>query len=512
MEYTYNGILFKDVDISSSYSNVGAKLKPHGITNINNNEDLSKYSLLDSIFINWNKAVIPDINSDSNKEIFSTSDLFIYLTNLTSKIKELEKKLNDYNDSKLYKINLNLSYLTYTGDSFIYAYTTNEAPTKITLNTNTYFSRPTSITVENCSYNYDSSSGIISLYKPTNDVNIFANGIAIQYDINYENIENENIELSNKPELNKITYLTKEGDINIGIKIKNNYKIDDQTLSISGCENDLIVSNETSASLKLWHATNNISLPKLKIYKLYNVNKGELTNCSMTNGNVKVYDQTTTYNITFNVDEGYELKTDNITVNNATKVSLSGNTLKINNIIGDVTITATATIIKEQIEYILFGLDRYNTGDDLQPNADTFTKIINNTYKVDSPTDDEAVEMDKLVTTDKIVNYLDDTASNRYYHNLLVKLKNISTSKDSPSKKDVRFNHPNHNNYNHYILIPESYEITKITGINSDSDVKNDFIKQSQTVTYDNIIYNIYKYTNNSRLRGFEKNISIYKK
>lgn len=592
MKYTYNGITFNDVDISSSYSNVGAKIKHHGIETISNLEDLSDYFIMDSVFINWNQAeLMSTTDKSSYTHLYCTSDLLKYIQDLTNKVYTLEDKLSQYEDSKLYNISLSAPNLTYTfsdGLQTISKNTTEDNPKKIIFTpTNlSYFSVPTSVSVKNASYEYsyttskltndmlgmisimnnlsegtttsepittvgtttttigtthgvtsgvtNSSSGttpdttttttsgtisdttttakdtqytegaissILSIWNPTDTVVITANAIPIQFSIDFTGItSNPNVTL-NANGVSSITYLTSLSDAQeITVTSKNNYKIDNVTFT--NCSVSTTTNTDTSKGYKLYKGVGNVT-SSISIYRDFTVSGQTLSHCTLSTTTIKVpyQKESSEYTISLAPQSGYTLSLSDITVTGATKKSYASSQLIVTNVTGNISITATAQQIVTSQKYLFVGINRDES--DYKPTETLFDKIIKNTYKVGSTSDDELIQtLSGIVYDNRVVeDYTTLDANKFYYHNVLIEVN--SDSMTIENKLNVRYGVMDE--YVGFVAIPKGYSIKVKNGL--DIDVVETSVYG--TFTYNSVSYNIYKLI--GAATAFQRNIYLTK-
>lgn len=511
-KYTYNGITFNKVDLST-YSNIGAKIKNHGINEdgILDNKDLSDFFVVDSIFIDWNGAYIPSVLSKNTYTYINcTSDLLNYIISLCNKINDLSDKLDDYELNKNYSIVINTEYLnySYSGDLQINISSTEGNPKIITFTPYSYFNLPSSLNISGCSYYYN--NGILKLYNPINNIIIEGNGIAKNYNINF-NTYNNNVQYI--CDNTSLTYLS--SNVELTINSLNDYKINN--IEIVGCKYNKILNNEYSYKYTLSNATSDITINP-KIYKNYNIN-GNIENCTINTNNLKIFynEETLNNEISITPNSGYILTLDDITIEGASKIKYENNILTINNVTNNIILSGTAK--KEQIlnKYIFIGIDIYNDDNTYKyiPTSDTLYKIINNEYlsNINNTTfNDEYIEMLKFYTFINNLLILPDDISklsnpSYLYSNILFDVTNINETINISSKKLVINWGLLKNNIDYpYIAIPDEYNVNMFDDLNSNKIINNII----NTFSYDNINYNVYK-LNMTNINAIQANITISK-
>lgn len=486
MKYTYNGITFDNIDINT-YSNVGAKLKHHSLTTINDNDNLLPYSVVDALFINWNGANIKNTIGTINK-INNTPDLIKYLIELHDKIKYLENMLNDINNNKTYPISFELTNLSNNGDTYVSKNATKEIPNKLNIIPNQYYNLPTSIEVIGCEYVYFKTTGEVHLFNVSTDtekVIIRASAIIKTFIINYDNLNNINITLSsNKP--TSITYeITEDNPKTFTITAKNKYYIEGLSTNINNCNYSFNLNDTNKiATVKLWSATNNIYLPSVKLYYKILLNNITLNNCSASyNNEYKLYNENDTIQISLIPYESYFITDDSIEISGCT-YSLSNNILTLSNFSSE-TPTITINAIRTSNEYVFIGYDKNSSNG--YPNDDSIQSIINGTYYNND--DEELINNESNIIINTLTNYNSISDNNYYYNNVVINnIKNIINN----ITLNVNTILGKYSNKTQYILIPQSYKIVSIKDDLNYELLNKLFIKTS-TTTIDNIIYNIYK-------------------
>lgn len=244
---------------------------------------------------------------------------------------------------------------SYSGDSTIVTYGT----ATVTITPNAHYSLPSSITVINASYSYNSTTGVVSLSYPTGDVGILATCVEDSFTLS-NTITNLTVTSGTIPSTVHysdnitITFTAPSGYTLPTSVTVNGYAVNDGdgTSTYGNCAADYSIYNGVG-TLSLIQFTGNTTINASGTASVYSITNS-ITNGSASGASTIIYDGTAT--VTISANSGYALPS-TVSVTNATS-SYNDTTgvVTLSNPIGNVTITATCPssvsyVIKAGIYY-----------------------------------------------------------------------------------------------------------------------------------------------------------------